>query len=190
MTQGKKLILRSGILEWYQVFAKLTVFIFEQNSSSLSRLKSKIWLLSPLVAEDLIAAKSSLQGELRWEFCAPITVLWPERRGDGLLLLPLQLPLGPPPLMAEAKLPAALPSPLVLPTAEIATAVLFPDPFVGYCGKYPPGEGSPSGPKPGLRLRTRSGGLHLWNSNLVISAWALTWSAFGKKIGQFWRDLV
>ena len=116
-----------------------------------------------LVAWDdrIAAAKSSLQGELRWEFCAPITVLWPERRGDGLLLL--QLPLGPP-LMAVAKLPA-LPNPPLLAanpeTPTVDTTVLFPDPFVGYCGKYPPGEGSPSGPKPGLRLNTRSGGLHL-----------------------------
>ena len=36
---------------------------------------------------------------------------------------------------------------------------LFPDPFVGMCGKYPPGEGRPSGPSPGLRLRTNAGGL-------------------------------
>ena len=105
---------------------------------------------SPLVAEDLIAAKSSLQGELRWEFCAPITVLWPERRGDGLLLLQL-----PPLLAAELPVEAAA----MLMAAPLP--VLFPDPFVGYGGKYPPGEGSPSGPKPGLRLNTRSGGLHL-----------------------------
>ena len=96
---------------------------------------------SPLVAEVLIAAaKSSLQGELRWEFCAPISVT-----GDGLLLL--QLLLGPPKLVAWPD------------DAEAACDPLFPEPL---CGKYPPGEGSPSGPSPGLKLSTKAGGLHLW----------------------------
>lgn len=35
-----------------------------------------------------------------------------------------------------------------------------PDPDPAVCGKYPPGEGRPSGPKPGLKLRTKAGGLH------------------------------
>ena len=39
--------------------------------------------------------------------------------------------------------------------------VTLPEPDPTVCGKYPPGEGSPSGPKPGLRLRTKAGGLHL-----------------------------
>ena len=107
--------------------------------------RTEIQLIPLVAAVDLIAAaKSSLQGELRWEFCAPI------RTGDGLLLLQL-LPLACPP-----KLTAAMELLLEL----LLLDPLFPEPFVG-CGKYPPGEGSPSGPRPGLRLRTRPGGLHL-----------------------------
>ena len=118
---------------------------------------SKTTMYSPLVAAvDRMAAKSSLQGELRWEFCVPITV----PSGDGLLQLPLTFWIpAPAKLMAAA---AAL---------FTATAALFmeldpvmlppgPDPLVE-CGKYPPGEGRPSGPRPGLRLRSNVGGLHL-----------------------------
>ena len=91
-------------------------------------------LCSPLVAEDLIAAKSSLQGELLWEFCAP----W-----DGLSM---QL------VVAGPKLTAVT-------AGDTLMLFMLDMPFVE-CGKYPPGEGSPSGPKPGLRLSTRAGGLH------------------------------
>lgn len=111
---------------------------------------------SLVAAVDRMAAKSSLQGELRWEFCVPITV----PSGDGLLQLPLTFWIP-----APAKLMAAAAA------VFTATAALFmeldpvmlppgPDPLVE-CGKYPPGEGRPSGPRPGLRLRSNVGGLHL-----------------------------
>ena len=139
-------------------------------------------------AEDRIAAaKSSLQGELRWEFCAAPIML----TGDGLLLLQLPLPPWPapapctmdpwcpavvappadqeppdeplepgraPPAPMEPPMPMGLPALPLLP-APPPLSPLFPDPFVGMCGKYPPGEGRPSGPSPGLRLRTNAGGL-------------------------------
>ena len=120
-----------------------------------------------LVAWDdrIAAAKSSLQGELRWEFCAiPIMVT-----GDGLLLLPpLQLPMMLP-CAPDAAPPTELPPPAaVAPPDELGPpplSPLFPDPFVWACGKYPPGEGRPSGPSPGLRLKTNAGGLQRCKGN-------------------------
>ena len=121
-----------------------------------------------LVAWDdrIAAAKSSLQGELRWEFCAPIMVT-----GDGLLLLrplqlPMMLPCAPPCDAAPpTELPAMVAPPPPAPDELGPLSPLFPDPFVWPCGKYPPGEGRPSGPSPGLRLRTNAGGLQRckWN---------------------------
>ena len=152
-------------------------------------------------AEDRIAAaKSSLQGELRWEFCAAPIML----TGDGLLLLQLPLPPWPPapapctmdpwcpavvappadqeppdeplepgrapPAPMEPPMPMGLPALPLLP-APAPLSPLFPDPFVGMCGKYPPGEGRPSGPSPGLRLRTNAGGLQRCKIERKILLW-------------------
>ena len=103
----------------------------------------------------MAAAKSSLQpGELLWEFCAACIM----ENGDGLLLVQLPMP----------EIPEAPKSDGLPPRPEFP-----PPPFAGplpvcwlfACGKYPPGEGRPSGPRPGLRLSTRAGGLHLCNVN-------------------------
>ena len=113
----------------------------------------------------MAAAKSSLHGELRWEFWVPTSE-------DGLLML--QLPL---------KLLAAGPKLMVTELAALIP-VLFPAPFeFPFPGKYPPGEGRPSGPKPGLRLRRRVGGLHLCNKRR-------TWLEAAHRVKVAWFKLV
>ena len=114
---------------------------------------SKTTMYSPLVAAvDRMAAKSSLQGELRWEFCVPITA----PSGDGLLQLLFWIPA--PKLMAAAA--AVFTATALFMEFDPVMLPPGPDPLVE-CGKYPPGEGRPSGPRPGLRLRSNVGGLHL-----------------------------
>ena len=89
---------------------------------------------SPDVTFDLMAtARNSLHGELGW----------------GLEWEPLISSGGVRQLPSVRELADPLPSEPANP----------PDPDPAVCGKYPPGEGSPSGPKPGLKLRTRAGGL-------------------------------
>jgi len=51
---------------------------------------------------------------------------------------------------------------LAVPAAESAGLVVVEVPVAVGWEKYPPGEGRPSGPRPGLRLRTRVGGLQRW----------------------------
>ena len=87
---------------------------------------------------DLIAtAKNSLQGELRWEL---EWAAWAALIMSG----------------GVRQLPSVRDPPDTLPTAPGNP----PDPDPAACGKYPPGEGSPSGPNPGLKLSTKAGGLH------------------------------
>ena len=79
-----------------------------------------------------------------------------DRTAELLMLETAEPPTLPDPPEIEPRSPPELPAP---PPAAPPFSPLFPEPFVGTCGKYPPGEGSPSGPSPGLRLRTNAGGL-------------------------------
>ena len=84
----------------------------------------------------MATAMNSLHGELGW----------------GLEWLPLMSSGGVRQLPSVRELADPFPSEPANP----------PDPDPAACGKYPPGEGSPSGPNPGLKLRTRAGGLQRW----------------------------
>ncbi len=80
---------------------------------------------------DLIAIRTSLHGELLWDMGEPF------KRGGELQT-------------SEAAAVGA---------ESVELVVVVVQDVAGW-EKYPPGEGKPSGPRPGLRLSTRVGGLH------------------------------